>query len=272
MLRFYKQLLIGIITLFVIGVPVAYFVLKATIEPEPSCFDNLMNQDEEGVDCGGSCSSPCPIIFGPEIEVLETYAVSLGEARYDLVAKIRNPLDDRGSASLNYTLSIYDLDGERVETVEGRDFILPGEEVFIVAPGVESSRRPGKVEVEFDEIQWRKTNIDKPQLDIIDPVYRTFPSRGEFASEATGIVKNNSTFGFERVKVLILVFDDRDGLLAVASSEINTLESNQARFFKVTWPEQFSATVDEVRMIPRTNIFDEENILRPGRRPSGVGE
>lgn len=272
MLRFYKQFLIGIITLFVIGVPLAYFAIKATIEPEPSCFDNLMNQDEEGVDCGGSCSFPCPVIFGPEIQVLETYIISLGGTRYDLAAKLLNPLDDRGSESLSYTFSIYDLDGEISKTIDARDFIMPGEEVFIVASGVELSKPPGKIGVEFEEIQWRRPNIDKPQLDIIDSVYRTLTSKSEFASEATGIVKNNSTFGFESVKVLILVFDDRSDLLAAASSEVNTLESNQARFFKVTWPEPFPAAVDEVRMIARTNIFDEENILRPGRKPGGVGE
>ena len=37
---------------------------KAPDEPEPTCFDGIKNDGEEGVDCGGPCK-PCPVVEQP---------------------------------------------------------------------------------------------------------------------------------------------------------------------------------------------------------------
>src|SRR5262245_15346669 len=46
-------LIVGVIALVVAAV--TFF----SMQKAPSCVDNLQNQDEEGVDCGGSCSYLC---------------------------------------------------------------------------------------------------------------------------------------------------------------------------------------------------------------------
>lgn len=263
MLRLYKRLLIGLITLIVLGVPLVYFAFTLLSEPESTCVDNIQNQNEEGIDCGGDCPFPCPIDARDSIEVASTHILPIGQNVYDIAIRVRNPDLELGMTNINYTLAINDITGEPITILRGRGFLLPKEEFYIIAPAVQMARAPGSASVMFDDITWGRPVVDNPQFEIINSVYQTLPAGSIFASEATGVVRNNSTFGFDSVTVSILLSDERGDLISIATSEVNTLLSGEARFFKVTWPGSFTRQVNEVQMIPRTNTLDEQNILRP---------
>ena len=264
MLRVYKRIIIVFIALMAVGLPIVIIVVARTVsQPEPTGFDNVRKQDEKGVDCGGSCPLHCPDSSGELIEVGSTKVIRIGSNLYDVIARVKNPNSKLGAGVLNYTVRIRDIDGEVIKIVGGKDFLLPREEVFLVIPGVSLSRMPGVAEVIFEGITWQESLVPEPSLAVINPIYKTFSPGETFASEVTGAIKNVSTYGFNRVRVQILLFDEGGELLSAATSDINTLQSNEGRFFKVTWPEPFTRLVRDVKVLPRTNIFDEQNILRP---------
>ncbi|MBU6415055.1 hypothetical protein KGQ34_02340, partial [Patescibacteria group bacterium] len=67
------------------------FLFARRLIPQPTCFDNKKNQNEEEVDCGGVCA-PCAL------KHQEPLALSwpprfflIDEHRYDIVAELRNP-------------------------------------------------------------------------------------------------------------------------------------------------------------------------------------
>lgn len=263
MLRAYKRFIIIALTLLVLGLPALVFVVPNLLKPEPTCFDNVQNQDEEGIDCGGGCPLPCEIAKKDEIEVVGSFVVPIGQNIYDIVVEIKNPSANLGVSVLDYDIKVYGIGGEEVKRLRDKDFLLPRETAFVITPGASFDRVPGSIEVIFDETTWVAPRVQDVGLEVASSTYRTLSQGSFFASEATGVVKNNSPFGFDAVVVSVLLFDDRGNILATATSEINTLKSKEARFFKVTWPESFSRPVREVRMIPRTNTMNEQNILRP---------
>ena len=55
MTRLAKQIIIAIIFFLILAG--FGFLVYWNILPNPSCFDNIQNQNEEGIDCGGPCQS-----------------------------------------------------------------------------------------------------------------------------------------------------------------------------------------------------------------------
>src|SRR3989344_7202851 len=80
------------IILLIIGAVVVAFLTTvgiATFYDAPSCTDSKQNQDETGIDCGGSCSRICTAEAQPPT-VLFTKAIQNGEGRVDVIAEIEN--------------------------------------------------------------------------------------------------------------------------------------------------------------------------------------
>ncbi len=264
MLRTYKRFLIVALTLLVLGTPVLFFALKGIVSPESTCVDNIKNQDEEGIDCGGSCPFPCRVIPKiDDVKTLRSFVVPAGNGLYDVIFDIKNPHSELGIPDLTYTVVLQDSGGEEIRKLTGKSFLLPGETAFVIIPAVRLDRVPATVNPIFHDALWVKPRIDPPALEVLNSTFRALPAGNTFSSEATGIVKNNSPYGFNAVVISILLFDNQGGIMGSITSEVNTLKSREARFFQVSWPEPFTRSVGEVRMIPRVNIMDEQNILRP---------
>ena len=99
-----KVLIIAIYLLifFLIG-----FLIYLKYKPKPNCFDNIQNQNEENVDCGGVCTKQCPIVVSENIRVDKVGYVESGtNGKYDLYAQITNPNNFFGSSKFNYKFEI----------------------------------------------------------------------------------------------------------------------------------------------------------------------
>ena len=56
----------------------------------PSCYDRKMNQDERGVDCGGSCALLCPFQVEPP-QLLWARAFEVSPGTWAALAYLDNP-------------------------------------------------------------------------------------------------------------------------------------------------------------------------------------
>ena len=82
-------------------------VYYAFLKPAPTCFDNIKNQDEEEIDCGGTSCIACEIKTLKQVEVTWAQLIPLGQNTYDLAAKIKNPNPNFGTTYVNYEFMLY---------------------------------------------------------------------------------------------------------------------------------------------------------------------
>ena len=100
-----KLIIIGVLVLVVIilaGAGGYFFFHKA-----PSCIDGIQNQNEEGIDCGGSCTYLCTASEAePSVRFARTFSPLPG--RTDVIAYVDNPNTNAAAKQAPYKIELYD--------------------------------------------------------------------------------------------------------------------------------------------------------------------
>jgi peptidoglycan hydrolase-like protein with peptidoglycan-binding domain len=113
-----------IIFLFIIGV-LFYFILK----PKASCFDNIQNQNETGIDCGGDCV-PCEVKDLEKINTIDDPEFLKQGDKYFIYQKVLNSNINWGVKQYNYSFVV---SGEnKSKEIKGSTYILPKQEKIIL--------------------------------------------------------------------------------------------------------------------------------------------
>ncbi|HEY8097555.1 MAG TPA: hypothetical protein VIE65_15905 [Methylobacter sp.] len=116
--RFIVLLIIGAVIFAFLGIFFTSIFYKA-----PSCSDNIQNQSEVGIDCGGPCPYLCTSQELPPT-VLFTKAISNGAGRTDIVASIENINANAGAKDVPYTLALYGVGQVLIQQVTVRSISL----------------------------------------------------------------------------------------------------------------------------------------------------
>jgi len=260
--RIQKQLTIGFIFILIIG-GLGYGFVDYFFIVEPTCFDGIQNQQEEGVDCG---ILACGIACEPAIMPLSVVSQKLIEVRpgdYDFVARINNPNSLFGASRIRYELNI----GATQRT--GTFFVLPGQTRFLIIPGIRVDVLADAI-LEIKEAEWEKVQIfDDISFSIQRKNYEAVNRNGVF-SEFESVVRNNSDFDFDKVEVGIILFSQpesdqlsagTDNIVAVNRTDIRTFLSRTERGFRVSWPTELPETIrQDVEVL--TNVFENANFIR----------
>src|SRR5579864_5721823 len=115
-MRISKQFLYAILFLAVFGL-IVWGVYSITLKPAPSCFDNIQNQDETGVDCGGSHCVPCDIKNLKPLVSLPAVLFTDGQV-FSVSFDLTDPNANFGASSVTYDLNFYDASGNILKTLE----------------------------------------------------------------------------------------------------------------------------------------------------------
>src|SRR3990167_2373986 len=135
----------------------AYPIYRSFIYHEPSCFDSARNQDEEGVDCGGSCKAVCS--FRVTLLLVDwSRFFKVSEGNYDLAAHVENRNFSAGIERIGYKFELYDNGSNLLAIKKGEIFVNPGEQFVVYEPNIKvGSATPTRVFFEFDkDQQWVK--------------------------------------------------------------------------------------------------------------------
>jgi hypothetical protein len=229
------------------------------LKPVESCFDQKMNQNEQGIDCGGVCQERCNVLSQVNLEVKENGFVESGiSGKYDLFSRIFNPNNDFGSGSFSYEFDLKDAAGISLGKFSGESFILPGEEKYLVATNVPAGTVPSEINLTIQNVKWEEfVNYEKPQLKIINRNYLE-TSSGVGFSEAFGLLKNESPFDFSTIKINMILKDSSGKIVALNSTVINTVKTGESRDFKALWLNRFPGEVENVEFQTEVNVFDSE--------------
>jgi len=266
--------------LYIIGVVLLLIIIAALIlfeEEERTCFNGFKDIGEEGIDCGGFCEKECPPPDKPpkvqDINVKWVKFVKDGENNYDLVAKISNSNDGWGVSSVNYSFNIYRKNGEIINTIYGKSYVMPrgflgdNEARYIIENDFKTSEDIEKVSLELYDFNWRevKNLRELPELDIeiiriINKDHGFMDNEEEFYY-VFGVTENISKYSFFKVDINIVIFDDYGELVAAGKTDQWTLTSGRGWEFKIFWTSPFSETIGMIDYEAQTNVFDIGNFM-----------
>ena len=257
-----KKRIIIIAVYAAIFLGIVFWIYLAT-RPAATCTDGKKNQNETGIDCGGSCKACAEDTskLSP-ISVVETAFVPSGQGRYDAVAKISNPNNGYGSSKFHYRLTLTDANGKILVDKSGEDFILPVETKYVIETGLITGGVPERVDVTISSTTWTKfSGYEKPQLNVYNKSYNLISSGVGF-SQAYGLLRNESSFDFDTIEVNIVLRDSSSKIVALNKTTMNTVNSGEERDFKLVWPASFPGDVQDVEAQANANVFDSQNFIK----------
>jgi len=258
--RVKKRIIIS--SIFFTGLIVIGLILYFLIAPSATCTDGIQNQAEKGIDCGGTCA-PCKDEGQNKDIVIKEVGVAIGgNNTYDVAAKISNPNDVFGASIFHYTFKLKDIGGSVIAIKEGNNFILPADSKYVAVLGIQTDNNTVPVSVDFviSDISWNKLeNIGKPQIGVYNKNFGANPA-GE-GSVADGLIRNQSGYGLSKVSIVIILRSESGDIIGINATEKNTVNVKEERDFRLTWPYQLSAPIQNMEVDVQSNVFDSQNFF-----------
>ncbi|KKQ50215.1 MAG: hypothetical protein US70_C0039G0001 [Parcubacteria group bacterium GW2011_GWD2_38_11] len=253
-----KRLIVSSVFLIIFGVT-GYF-LYYILTPAPTCTDGKKNQAEKGVDCGGTCE-PCKEVQQTQDIAIKEVAVALGgNSAYDVAAKITNPNNTLGTSAFSYTFKLKDANGNVIATREGTDFILPADSKYVAELGLqtENGAMPASVDLVIGEIKWEKLNeVGKPQIGVYNKSFGGVPTG--IGSKADGVIRNESGYDLNKISIVIILRSEKGDIVGVNKTEKNAVRAKEERDFRLTWPYDLPAPIQNIEVDAQSNVFDPQN-------------
>jgi len=248
--RFQKQLIIGLVFILILsGIGYSIYVGLVT---KASCTDGVKNGKEEGLDCGIlACGKACEPVIMP-IEVLSTQVFTTSEGDFDFVAKLYNPNTFYGASRLEYFVDSFNY--------HGSTYILPGQTKYVVLTSLKSPTRREKTTLVINNVQWEK--LDMPNNAVNFVLRRKDYRLTQKGSELEGVLYNDSNFDFDKIDVVVILFNDTDIIVGVNKTDIRTFVSKSERGFNVAWPFSLPGNVMKQDVEASTNLFENSNFIK----------
>lgn len=254
-------------TIIIIVYAVIFFLtgwlLYYLIAPNPTCVDKKKNQGEGGIDCGGPCERKCEEPLHLQDLTVKTASFFYGgEGKYDVVVKIYNSNETHGASEFTYKMILKSNSGSVITAREGKDFILPMEDKYLIENNIDSISKPTKVEVKISNVEWKEfSNYLRPNFTYTKKF--NLISSGPAYCEVFGNIFNetNSDFGLVRIKVILR--DSNGNPIAANKTEIREFTAKSEREYRLIWPISFPGTVNEenIEVVGESNVFKEDRLV-----------
>lgn len=261
--RLFKRIavIVGYIVFFSV---IASLIYISFIRVAPTCTDGKKNQNETGIDCGGSCAKRCdPPLETKDLIVEESDFVQASDGAYDILSKVHNPNDVAGASSFTYTMTLKDAADHMMAKQSGTAFILPQETKYLFTFQVSSASVPTKATIEFSNIKWDRFDgyAEKPRVSVVRQAYDRVTS-GPGYGAATGLVINESPYDFRSLFVKVILRDALGKPLAINMTEMKTMKSKEQRDFRLVWPSAFPGSVASSEMLVDADVYHTENFIK----------
>lgn len=246
--RLEKKFTIFFIVFGTIALVVFLFVYFSL--PEPTCFDGKQNQDEEGADCGGSCT-PC-VKQPKDIITLWTRTFSVKENVYDVAALIENPNVFYGLSGFKYIFKVYNSNNVMVAVKEGKTFLSPQDKFVILETGIKTTGKLGRVFMDIDYSSgWKYIDREKPAVIVSEKKFVNFPFPTLQAS-----LYNQSIFPVRDVYVAGILYDEQGNAIGASTSKLDEIKGESRSLVTFTWPEPFEKEPVSSEILIRVDLVN----------------
>ena len=229
-----------VVLVILVGIPVFLLFYKA-----PTCFDNVQNGNERGIDCGGSCSRLCPADFSAP-RILWSYSTRVLPGVYNSLAYIQNPNNSVQAASLSYEFKIYDDQGILIARRNGTTFVPAGQKFAVFEPSIETGNRiPARTTFEFTGTpNWVPGTI-LSKIHVLD----TTLNQGDKPSAEVKVENASVDESFSNISAFIILYDKDDNRVSFSKTVIDSLAPTEKTSIYYTWPESFAANIVRTEVI-----------------------
>lgn len=265
-----------IIGVYLLITSVIIFLITRRFTVEPTCFDEKMNQSEEGVDCGGPCDGCTKKIKVKDIVIEDYHVIFSSHDSYDVLVEVNNPNERYGSSNFKYFIELKNESGEVIASREGESFILPTESKYLVEVGLEVNDKITSATVRIGKVEWENfVDFEVPKVEVHNQKFGLLEDNTDYA-RAFGLMVNDSPFDFNKISINVVVKDVRGTPIAVNKTEMRTVVSDSEYEFTLNWPEEFpgGSNMAKVDMQAEVNVFDNQNFMKQyveGRRLHELG-
>ncbi len=240
-----KTLYALIAIIVVIGVVVvlgyAFFYQK------PTCADGLINGNEQGVDCGGSCQRLCQTSFlAPSLAW--TRFEKIAPSLYNVAAYIVNPNIDAEAFRVPYHISLYDDRGVLIIDTPGTITLPPHRNTIAFQRSIDVGKRiPAKALFEFtDPPQWYKKKDTLAAIAVGDKKYL----EDEIGSSLTVTLKNTSVYPLKKIGVYTVLYDKDGNALGFSKTSLDEIPPKGTALAPFTWPIKRNGAVISIEVLP----------------------
>lgn len=233
--RAFIIVLIGlVITAFVAWVAIATF-FKA-----PTCFDRTQNQDEEGVDCGGSCTYLCTaLLASPVPDVAFVRPLTLSNGRTDVIAYLVNKNPNALLKDAHYVIELFNAKQTLVATKEGTVTLPASSEVPLFVPNFSS----GESDVAYAFVTFATTSLEWIRSAPLAPSISVANTSitGSSTPKIVATLKNTTASSLRNTKVIATLFDASGKAIAASQTVVSFLAGFGEAQAVFTWNEPFES-------------------------------
>jgi len=227
--------------LLIVGGLIYYF------RPEPTCFDNRKNQDEEGIDCGGAVArcAPCSEKIH-DITILWTRFFPTRQGVYDGAALLENSNQFLKTGKFVYIFKLYDESGVLIAVRENSTFISSGGKFLIFEPNILAENRvPKRALLELRSVAWEAGEARPLKIDILK---RDILLQDPFSPRLEVRIKNQENQIYKNIEISAVLLSQDDEVLGASKTLLDSLDIGEEKNVVFTWPQAISG-------VSRADIF-----------------
>ncbi|QQR82127.1 hypothetical protein IPJ70_02455 [Candidatus Campbellbacteria bacterium] len=225
-----------------IGIPTFFIMYKPA-----RCDDGIQNGNENGVDCGGSCTRVCSFQAGKPIPYWQQ-EFQVAPGTYTAVALVENPNDALEAVAVPYVFRLRDNRNVLVNERKGTAYLPPHTIVPIFETGIQTQERiPTITDFEFlTSPDWVHSSFIRPDVEVIDRQM----SNEDTAPRLVAHIRNKTLDTFLKLPVVAIVYDDKDNAMHASRTVIEKLSGTSDAEIVFTWPQPFPSAVARIDVIP----------------------
>ncbi|HRH24542.1 MAG TPA: hypothetical protein PK109_03070 [Candidatus Paceibacterota bacterium] len=241
-----RTLILAIVGVVILAI--ASFFAYQFFHQAPSCTDGKQNQEEEGIDCGGTCTYLCAAkLVAPSVSFARELPQNGG--RTDVIAYIKNPNPSAAAKGVAYTVELYNAERAVVATKKGTVDLAPALETPVYIPNFNSGNQEvDRVFISIDNTLYRWFRFtEEPK---VPTVASPQVSGTEAAPRVTAVVTNPFPTALKNIKLVATVFDGEGNAIAASQTVVPTLIPQGRADAVFTWNAPFPGIVSRIDVKP----------------------
>jgi hypothetical protein len=241
-----RKFIYAVIALVIVAVAIVLPAWKIFYVP-PSCTDNKQDGDEQGVDCGGSCTVLCQNSFLTLPPASWVRFVPVAPDTYNVAAYMVNPNPKAGAKNVPYTFELIDANGLPLAHASGTFDLAPGRNSLAFAgPLVIKTTKPVRavMTVDADPI-WSVGNDPLPTLLVADKSY----GESTTTSRLTVTLKNTGALPIQPINVYAILDDASGNAIDFSRTIVDGIRPGSTAIAPFTWPHGHSGKVISIEVL-----------------------
>lgn len=225
---------------FTVWTLVGVLIYYANFYQPPSCFDQVMNGSERGVDCGGSCVQICAAdVLPPQVVWVKSFKIVDGQ--YNAVAYIENANQSAATPRLDYTFQLVNEGGVVAERSGWT--VLPPNSVYPIFEGKVYTTGEAEVTDTIITLQpsklWLPASVGRDQFRSIDIKLTGADERPRLDVK----LENTELLPAKDIEVVATVFNDAGDPVTASQTIVDEIAPRSTENIVFTWPNSIAKTV-----------------------------